>query len=244
MTGQTREYRRLMKPTGLYALDISEGESDLKIFTSGECPTGPVRELLLQIRQEISDYIQENPLFLSSLRPVPVPPRPRAPAIIRHMAHVATVVGVGPMAAVAGAVAQYIGVVLAREHSEVIIENGGDLFLQSTVPRSVLVHAGLSPFSERLKLVIPPGTWGICTSAGTIGHSLSFGRADAVVVVAKDTLLADAAATALGNMVKVETDIALALDTAAKITGIEGAVVIIGEKMGAWGSINLMEAGG
>jgi ApbE superfamily uncharacterized protein (UPF0280 family) len=130
---------------------------------------------------------------------------------------------------------------LLRKTKEIIIENGGDLFLVTGCERKVLIYAGDSPFSNRLALLVPGDyqPWGICASSGTVGPALSFGRADAVVIVARDALLADAAATAVANQVTTAAEIEKGIETAMAIPGVEGVVIIIGDKMGAYGRINL-----
>jgi hypothetical protein len=133
-----------------------------------------------------------------------------------------------------------VGRELLKKSREVIVENGGDIFLSTKKGRLVAVFAGDSPLSGRIALKISPGEVGVCTSSGTVGHSLSFGKADAVVVVSPDTLLADAAATALGNRVRSEEDIKKALHFAQEIPGIKGVVVVKGEKLGAWGEVELV----
>jgi ApbE superfamily uncharacterized protein (UPF0280 family) len=159
------------------------------------------------------------------------------------MAEAAAKVNVGPMAAVAGAFAEFVGLDLLKYSPEVIVENGGDIFLKSTKSRLVGVYAGEdSPLTGRVALKIEPldTPIGVCTSSGTVGHSLSFGKADAVVVLSRSTALADAAATAIGNIVKEETDVQKALDYARSVKGLVGVAVLVNDKMGVWGKINLI----
>jgi hypothetical protein len=147
------------------------------------------------------------------------------------------------MAAVAGAFAEFVGRDLLKYSTEIIVENGGDIFLKTTKSRLVGVYAGEdSPLTGKVALKIEPADTplGICTSSGTVGHSLSFGKSDAVIVLSPSAALADAAATAIGNLVKTETDIQKALDYARGVTGLVGAAVIINDKMGVWGKINLI----
>jgi Uncharacterized conserved protein len=145
------------------------------------------------------------------------------------------------MAAVAGAISEYVSRELESLSDEILAENGGDIYMNFKSDRKVLVYAGSSPFSCKVAVKIPKELMpvGVCTSAGTVGHSLSFGKADAVMVISKDTLLADAAATALGNMVKTSEDIQAALDRAKTVEGILGVLIIIGDKMGLWGQVDL-----
>jgi ApbE superfamily uncharacterized protein (UPF0280 family) len=150
---------------------------------------------------------------------------------------------VGPMAAVAGAMAEYVGKDLLAYSDEVIVENGGDLFLKVDMQRQVGIYAGDSPLSGKIALEVWPEEtpMGMCTSSGTVGHSLSYGAADAVIAVSPSTALADAAATAIGNMVKDATDINKAIEYAMSVDGLDGIVVIKGSDMGVWGKVRLSE---
>ena len=147
------------------------------------------------------------------------------------------------MAAVAGTFAEFVGRDLLKFSSEVIVENGGDIFLKTAKSRLVGVYAGEdSPMTGKIALKIEPfdTPLGVCTSSGTVGHSLSFGKSDAVVVLSPSTALADASATAIGNIVQTEADIEKALEYARGVAGLIGVAVIINDKMGAWGKINLI----
>lgn len=190
-------------------------------------------------RQQIQDYIRIQPEFLTSLEPVV--PKPCCAPIIQKMCEAADKAQVGPMAAVAGAIAEMTGYALLRYSDEVIVENGGDIFIKTDSERKIGIYAGDSPLSGKLALKILPKQTpaGVCTSSGTVGHSLSFGKADAVVIVSKDTFLADAVATSVGNKVKTPKDIEYALNYASQIKGITGAVIIVRDKIGAWGDIEL-----
>ena len=107
-----------------------------------------------------------------------------------------------------------------QESEEIIIENGGDLLVFSREARVVAVYAGEdSPFSFRIGIKLPPGKkWGVATSSGIVGHSLSFGKADAVVVVAESSAVADAWATSLANRVQEKEDIKKVLKFSQQIT--------------------------
>ena len=150
------------------------------------------------------------------------------------------------MAAVAGAIAEFVCKGLIDEGcKEIIVENGGDIFLQRSSSSTIAVFAGESPLSNRVGLKLEPGEMpaGICTSSGTIGHSLSLGIADSVTVLADSAVLADAAATRIGNEVgdykEPRQGVSRALETAEKIKGIRGVLVICGELLGASGKIEL-----
>jgi len=190
-------------------------------------------------RCEIKDYLAGHPAFGKSFEPLEA--EAGSPAIIRAMAQAAKRAGVGPMASVAGAVAEFVGRELLGFTKELIVENGGDIFIKSRRQRNVGIFAGKSGFSQRiaLKVLAEDTPCGICTSSGTVGHSFSFGKADAVVVVAESAVLADAFATAIGNVVKDEGDIEKGLGLARAEHGIKGAVIIVDERMGLCGDIRI-----
>lgn len=148
----------------------------------------------------------------------------------------------GPMAAVAGAIAEYVGKGLLLHTDEVVVENGGDIFLRTKTPATVAIFAGESPLSLRVGLRTEPENTplGICTSSGTVGHSLSMGKADAVCAVSESCSLADAAATSVGNHVKSHADIGQAIHFGKSIPGIMGLVIIIGDKIGMWGKLEII----
>lgn len=197
-------------------------------------------EAVLKYRRQIEDTLSRNPEFLRSL--TPLPEDPLAPPIVKRMMRAAGEAGVGPMAAVAGAVAQAVAEDLQRWSPEIVIENGGDCYLDLQENVTVGVYAGPdSPFGDRISLRFEGHRFpmAICTSSGTIGHSLSFGKADAVTVVARDAALADAAATAVGNRVKTRRDVDQALEAARSIAGIAGALIVMRDRLGIWGDMEL-----
>lgn len=146
------------------------------------------------------------------------------------------------MAAVAGAVAEWVGKAIAKRSRDVIVENGGDIFMRSSRVRKVGIFAGDSPLSNRVALEIRPEQTplGICTSSGKVGPSLSFGKADAVVVLSPSVSLADAVATACGNLVQTTDDLERALKLASEIPGVSGILVIKDDRLAVWGSIKLL----
>jgi len=237
---QTRTYRTRMQRPGLVGFRVAVQETDLMILARRDLSL-EVRRLIIQERQQLEAYLQQYPEFLTTL--TPWPPDPFAPPLVREMIAAAAAAGVGPMAAVAGAIAARVGETLLPLTDEIIVENGGDIFMHLKSPATVSLYAGRSPLSHKVGLRINPQdreTWGVCTSSGTVGHSLSFGRADAACVVAADTALADACATGLGNRVPEAAAVGSALEWLGTVPGLTGAVVIVGEQLGAWGRIELV----
>jgi hypothetical protein len=80
---------------------------------------------------------------------------------------------------------------------------------------------------------------GICASSGTVGHSLSFGKADAVIIVASNAALADAVATATANRVNTKDDFAAACGFARTVRGVSGMLIIVKSDILSWGEIEL-----
>lgn len=210
-------------------------ESNIYVQCDNEKYFDVAYESLLRHRVEIEDYIAREPFFLSSLEPIEVR---RAPEIVMEMARAARMMNVGPMAAVAGALADFILRDVARAGAKsVIVENGGDIALSVRDKIKISIYAGKSPLSGKIGFEVSPADCplGICTSSGTVGHSLSFGDADAAVAVAKSACLADAAATAIGNRVHGEGSLSDAVSF-AKLK-IRGALIIKNKKLAARGEL-------
>jgi len=235
---EERIYRNLFNGENLVFFDVIVYETDLRIGAyTNLCDKA--HEIVLSYRKQITEYIKIHHEFLTSLKPVS--PLENAPNIINKMCDAAKRAGTGPMAAVAGAVSEMVGLDLLKHSKEIIVENGGDIFIKTDIERKIGVFAGKSPLSNKIAVLISPENTpaGICTSSGTVGHSLSFGKADAAVIISRDSFIADAVATATGNVVKSSEDIEKGLEFASSIDGVEGALIIVGDKMGAWGDIRL-----
>lgn len=205
-----------------------------------QIPAFAMKQLLL-IRNELEQYIRFHPSFATSFDPIQC--KPGAPAMAVAMSAAAKIAQTGPMAAVAGAFAESVGRSLQQEFSvkEIVVENGGDIYLSIQQALTLVVYAGTSSLSGKIGIEIPPqlSPLGVCTSAGTVGPSVSFGKADAVMVACRNTLLADALATALGNMVKNATDIETCINAANDFPGILSLLIVCGGQIGISGSFPL-----
>jgi ApbE superfamily uncharacterized protein (UPF0280 family) len=237
---EERVYRKNLSQGEWVSFEVKVKETDLFIKATRNLE-GLAQEATLRYRLQIEQYLIRHPHFVRSLHPLASDEL--APPIVRRMIWAGQQAGVGPMAAVAGAMAEAVGEDLLGESPEVIVENGGDLFARTERGFQVGIAAGASPLSLRVGLQIPGADhgWGICTSSGTVGHSLSFGQADAVCVLSHCAPLADAAATAIGNLIHSAADLNQGLVKAQEIAGLTGIVVICGEKLGAWGEVELIE---
>ncbi|MBI4768202.1 MAG: UPF0280 family protein [Deltaproteobacteria bacterium] len=236
---QERFYRSKINTPDWVSFTIQVKESDLWVRARKDLSLEGY-ERVFQYRHSLDVYIQQHPEFKKSLEPLALDSL--APPIVQTMVQAGQAAGVGPMASVAGAIALLVGQDLLAYSPDVIIENGGDLFIVCREPLIIGIYAGKSALSGRLGIQLPPSDRpvGLCTSSGTVGHSLSFGRADAVTVLSPSAALSDAVATAVGNRVRTKNDIQTALDWAQKIPEVEGVLIIIGEQMGVWGEIELV----
>ncbi len=239
---EPRFYRHWIKDDDLVSFELKVKQTDLYLRARRNLRDKTL-DSVIKHRGYLESYIACHPIFLTTLQPYQA--EAGDPAIVQEMARVSQLTGVGPMAAVAGAIAEAIGRDLLAFTPEIVVENGGDIFLKVSKKRLVGIYAGQSSLSNRIALEIMPRETplGICTSSGTIGHSLSLGNADAVIVLSPSTALADAAATALCNMVKAAENIPQAIEKAQSIAGLRGLVVIIGDKMGVWGKVKIVPTG-
>jgi len=232
-------YRERITAKDLVSFPILIKETDLLIFADNQLKD-EANNSVFNYRHQLEDYIIKFPHFLDSL--IPLPLDESAPSIIQEMMRSAQLAQVGPMASVAGAIAEFVGKDLLKHTKQIVIENGGDIFIKIAKDLTIGVYAGNSPLSNTLGLKISPDITpvGVCTSSGTVGHSLSFGKSDAVTVIARSTPLADAAATSIGNLVKEKKDIESGLERAKSIRGIQGALIIVGDQFGAWGNVEIV----
>ncbi len=233
-------YRDSIRDSDLVSFQVNIEETSLYIKARSNLWNMAFRAAL-KYRASLESYIAEHPVFPISLEPLPADEE--APQIVQDMTKAGTTVGTGPMAAVAGAIAEYVGKELLPFSADVIVENRGDVFLATTRRRFIGIYAGDSPFSGRIALEIEPEQTplGVCTSSGTVGHSLSLGKCDAVTVLSPSTCLADAAATAIGNLIKRKDDIPNAIEFARRLPGLTAVVIIVGDNIALWGRARVVK---
>ena len=234
-----RVYRKRVYSDTLVSYNVVVRETDLLISSDTDLSSIAL-ESVYKHRRYLDSYIDIHPDFLTALNPLPMDTL--VPGIIGEMIEASTLFNVGPMATVAGAVAQHVGRDLLAHSENVIVENGGDIFISLKRNAHVGIFAGDSAFGFKVSLNIRANEMplGICTSSATVGPSLSFGKADAVCIKSHSAVIADAAASAIGNIVKYKTDIRMALRYAERFEGaIRGVVIIIGDHLGAWGDMEL-----
>jgi len=236
---QKRFYRNLVLKDNLVDFRVTVKETDL--FVQALKPLQDItRELILENRGYIENYIKRHPEFARTLKPWRV--QGLESMIVHEMALAGEKAGVGPMAAVAGAIAEHVGSGLLKYSDQIVVENGGDVFLRLDNPVTIGIFAGASPLSLHMGICVESREKpiSICTSSGTVGHSLSLGKADAVCVVSDSCSLADAAATSIGNRVTSKVHIQSAIDFGKHIEGVSGIVVIIGDDVGIWGDLEVV----
>ena len=226
-------FRSAFRETDLWvAIDRSHYRKEAERFTM---------DRIVFYRKVLEEHIALHPEFRDSLTPVIAPGGVHS--MIEAMSEAARAAGTGPMSAVAGAVAEYVCRDLIKEFEadEVIIENGGDIFMKLTAPATVAVYAGNSPLSEKIALQPGPADspLSLCCSSGTVGHSLSFGVADACMIACHDGALADAYATAFCNRVKSSEMVYEITEQALKVPEILSVVIISADKVGLGGSIEI-----
>jgi ApbE superfamily uncharacterized protein (UPF0280 family) len=233
---EKRFYRALQKPKGFVSFNLVSGESDVWIAVPEGSFRGELKKELLNylilIREQIKSFIEKFPEFYRSLTPVKVPLL--SPEIVREMADASEVVGVGPMAGVAGAVSLFLG---RRIESfgleEYIVENGGDIYLSLKRRTVVSIFTREPKLSGKLGVELKPGKWGISSSSSKFGHSLSLGNVQIATVIGKNPIVTDCSATYLGNSRSIEeakrrSEELLRFNTGC-ISLIEGKFVISGE---------------
>ncbi len=237
---EERTYRSLVENDRLESFRVVVKETDL-LVRAGKRLVDETRDLILKHRLPLERYAEDHPEFVDSL--TPLDRDQLAPPIVRAMIEASQKAGVGPMAAVAGTLAEFVGRDLLTYSQEVMIENGGDVFVRTSFPLTVAILAGKSRLSGKVGVQVdsPETPIAVCTSSGTVGHSLSFGKAEAVVVISESCALADAAATSIGNAVSKKSDVASAIGLGRSIEGVLGIVIIVNDELGMWGSVELVK---
>jgi ApbE superfamily uncharacterized protein (UPF0280 family) len=224
---------------------IDHLETDLWIAVSATGYTSAVKkyslEQILFYRSILDNHIRKFPEFLTSLTPLVI--KSAVHPLVQDMYMAAGEAGTGPMSAVAGAIAEYLCEDLIAQFGfpEVVVENGGDIFMKLTSPATISVFAGSSPLSDKIGLIVKPEQTplSICSSSGTLGHSLSFGTADASTIACSSGALADAFATACCNEVKSIEMVIGVTELMLQKPGIISVVIIKDDKLGIGGNLEV-----
>jgi len=247
MMYQPRTYRQELNRDRFYTFAVQYLETDIMIGVNHSAYCSPMKitcaDTIRSVRKLVDNYATEHYDFLHSHQPVPEDPD--APPAVRKMIACGIQSGTGPMSSVAGLFAFETGRKMLEFYDikELMLENGGDIYLVNNAIIYVTIFAGDSPLSNKLAIEVPPGEWGISTSSGTVGHSVSYGRADAVTILCKDPVMSDAWATSIANRIQQEDDIEEVLKFVETHNEILGCVIIIKEKAGIRGMFNIKPTG-
>lgn len=222
-----------------HALEIAYRESDLYIVSDSSLSSDHAKNILIKYYTSIEAYSKTHPYFLISL--ISLKMDEKAPPIIQDMLKVSAQASVGPFASVAGAVAHYVGYELLSWCNQIMIENGGDIFLKIDEDKKIGLYLGKKFNPEMITLKIKKRThpFGICSSSATIGPSLNFGNADLVTIIANNTLVADAYATAYSNKIKEEKDVVAVMKEAEASPFIRGIIVAFAQKLYLKGDVEI-----
>jgi len=237
---QERFYREWTKDTDLYKYWIVIKETDMLVCTSRKLSEEFIKEIVKKYRTQIEEYVKTYEEFQTSLSPVKI--EEDAPPIIEELGKYSHRLGIGPFAGVAGAIAQFVGEELMKVSPEVIVENGGDLFLKLEKIRKVGVVFYEPGRENILRIKIKPQNTplGISSSSSKIGHSLSLGNVDLSCILARNSILSDMCATLLGNIIKTKKDVPSAFKFIKKIEGVKGALVIVEGEISVWGDVEFV----
>ncbi|MBN2333509.1 MAG: UPF0280 family protein [Deltaproteobacteria bacterium] len=242
-----RWYRQLDGPGSLASFTVAMGETDLLVRAADAGLQRLVSERVIVYRRQIEAFLADYPEVRMQLHPFVPSTELLLPPVVKEMLAAGHQAGVGPMAAVAGAIAERVGRDLLPYSPTVMVENGGDIFLAGKSSYTLGIFAGASPFAGKLAIRLSrplPFAAGVCSSSATIGHSLSFGSADLVTIYADSTAAADALATAMGNRVHHKDDLQPVVNEALRHAGVHGVVIIKGEDLAAGGALELIPVAG
>jgi ApbE superfamily uncharacterized protein (UPF0280 family) len=216
-------------------------QSNLLVISDNPQAINQALASILRHRAMLESYIRTHPEFELALDPV-IPDRD-APKIVQVVTGATRIARVGPMAAVAGSLAELAMEAMLSTGSRInLVENGGEISASSISPLTVGIYAGRSVFSERVGFILSPSDFpiGVATSSATVSHALNFGEADAAVAVADTASMADAVAKAACNAVRgddCEASVQSGLETVERIGHVRGALIIRDDYMGTTGRL-------
>ena len=222
----------------LFKEHFTHKESQCTIISDQHQAIQAAKESIRRNYLELELHVRDNLKFLHTLTPIPAPDKP---LVAKLMVEAAEKADVGPMAAVAGVIADLAVEDMLRVGCEVaVVEDGGEISVQSNQSVDVAVVAGDEPLSKRFGFRLTEFPIGVATSSGRFSHALSFGEAEAAVVFCKNAALADAAATAVGNVVRGEdaqAGIQAGFRRGLSIEGVEGVLILYKGQVGTAGKI-------
>lgn len=223
----------------LYQAEV--GETDILVKSIKPLNSQVILQTVKKYRSRVEDYIEKFPEFKNTLSCFSL--QEPAPQIIREMVDKTVLLDIGPMASVAGAIAEFVGKELSNFSPQFIIENGGDIFIKKENDISLGIYAGEGNFINNFSISLnkPAIYLGVCTSSSFLGHSVSLGRADLVTAVSDSVIFADALATKIANMINNEEDIEKAIDFSKKFSLTKGILIVKNQKLGLWGNLKIFK---
>jgi len=216
-------------------------ESKIHIKCDNEKAIKAAVKAIKQHREHLVEFIRQHPDFPFKLKPIAN--YGNASRIVKIMMGSSKAADVGPMASVAGALADIGLEAMLREKARVaVVEDGGEIAVFTEKPIVISIFSSNTALSSKIGFLLKREDCpiGVATSSSKTGHALSFGEADSVTVVADNASLADAAATAICNSVvgeDVEESIRRGLERARAIKGIRGVLIIREGNSGLWGKL-------
>jgi len=230
-----------MKAKNLFKQVFQVRETNCTIITNKKSAVNAAMSSIKHNRKELEKYIQRHPKFLYSLKPVPAND---GPLIVKLMAEASEKANVGPMAAVAGVLADLAVKDMVLAGSRVaVVENGGEVSAVSNRPIDVALLAGDSALSKQIGFRLEKFPIGVATSSGLFSHALSFGDAEAVTIFSTNAGLADAAATAVGNLIKgkdCRRAVERGIEEALSIEDVRGVFIVYRGIVGKAGEVAKM----
>jgi len=184
-----------------FSIKIIYQQTDLLIsynseFKDSEKIKSDIGKSLFGIYDKLNQFIKDFPDFRYSLVPIDFLTDDTHLEYLKRMSYSANV---GPLAGIAGYFDEKISYIMEKYSDDYFIENGGDIKLKNTVQKKVRLHSSYESFEGNFNIILPPGEYGIASSSGKLGHSLSKGISDLVTVICPDPIKADCFATAIGN---------------------------------------------
>lgn len=221
---------------GKHRIDV--GETHMTVLLDLDA-IDSVRDAVFEARRHVENRIREDPFF--GITHSPVEPKSKDPDVIKSMCEASVSANVGPMAAVAGAIAgKAVEAAVSKGCRFAVVENGGDIAYVSDREFTVGIYAGDSEYPG-IAVRMPPskGMKSVCSSSGVVGHAFSYGRSGISTVFSSNPSLADACATLLGNVSsgKDEEELTGSVESVLQIGGVDGCFTIVGELFVSAGEI-------
>ncbi|MBD3349972.1 MAG: hypothetical protein GF364_00620, partial [Candidatus Lokiarchaeota archaeon] len=214
---------------------ITMEESDVTLISESDLYIKFGIQKLLADRKILKQFIKQHSEFKSSFKPLQYKD---CPEIVEQMINASTLTYVGPMAAVAGALADSMGIYMKEKGAQIsVIENGGEVFISSVEDIYIALYSMTTILKGKVGFLFRGKQYdiGLGTSSGTFGHAISLGKADTVTVFAINAAIGDAAATRIANEVNgedIEGSVGKGLEIADDLENVHGVLISRGKFIG------------